>query len=63
MGWGSIVSQMNPGPRWRKHRRVIQEKLSPRYLNGYAGMQERVTYTFLSDLGKTPEKLGSHIKR
>ena len=63
MGWESIISQMDPGPRWKKHRRIIQEKFGPRHLNDYARMQKRVTYNFLAGLGKTPERLGDHIKR
>jgi hypothetical protein len=63
MGWGAIISQMDSGPRWRKHRRIIQEKFSPRYFGSYAGMQKRVVYTFLADLGRTPEKFGDNIKR
>ena len=62
MGWESIISQMHSGPRWRKHRRIIQEKFGPRHLNDYAGMQKRVTCRFLAGLGKTPEKLEDHIK-
>ncbi|KAF9647711.1 cytochrome P450 [Thelephora ganbajun] len=63
MGWGSIITQIDSGPHLRKHRRTIQEKFSPRYFNGYIGMQKRVTYNFLTGLGETPEKLGDHIKR
>ena len=54
---------MHSGSRWRKHRRIIQERFGPRYLNDYAGMRKRVTYTFLADLGRTPDKFGDHIKR
>ena len=63
MGWESIISQMHSGPRWKKHRKIIQEKFGPRHLCDYAGMQKRVTYDFLVGLGETPEKLEDHIKR
>jgi cytochrome P450 len=63
MGWESIISQMNSGPRWRKHRRIIQEKFGPRHLSDYAEMQKGVTYDFLAGLGKAPKKLEDHIKR
>lgn len=63
MGWGSIISQMNSGLRWRKHRRIIQEKFSPRHFDDYAEMQKRVTCNFLAGLGKAPEKLRGLIKR
>ncbi|KAF9777905.1 cytochrome P450 [Thelephora terrestris] len=62
MGWESIISQMNSGPRWRKHRRIIQEKFGPRHLSDYAEMQKGVTYDFLAGLGKAPKKLEDHIK-
>ena len=63
MGWESIISQMHSGPRWKKHRKIIQEKFGPRHLGNFAGMQKRVTYNFLAGLGKTPEKFEDHIKR
>ena len=63
MGWEAIISQMDPGPRWKKHRRIIQERFSSRYIDDYAGMQKRVVYTFLAGVGRTPEKLRDHIKR
>ena len=63
MGWESIIVQMNPGPRWRKHRRTIQEKFSAGYLEKYVEMQKRAVYTFLAGLGDTPEKFRDHIKR
>jgi cytochrome P450 len=63
MGWESIIVQMNPGVRWRKHRRTIQEKFSPGHVRNYAEKQKSVVYSFLAGLGKTPEKLRNHIKR
>lgn len=63
MGWESIIVQMDIVPRWRKHRKTIQEKFSPSNLGDYAGMQRRVVHTFLESLGKTPEKFRDHIKR
>ena len=58
-----MIAQMHCGPRWRKHRRIIQERFSPRYLDEYVDMRRRTTHNFLADLGRAPDKFGDHIKR
>jgi len=63
MGWGAMITQLNPGPRWRKHRRIIKEKFSPSSTDEYMGIQKGVVYNFLAGLGKTPEDFRKHIKR
>ena len=63
MGWGSILSQLSGGPKFRKHRKITQETMGPRYMNEYIPLQKRTTYTFLTDVGDTPANFVDHIKR
>lgn len=63
MGWGSVLSQLSSGPKFRKHRRIIQEAMGTRFVNEYSSLQKQSTQTFLADLGDTPTKFMDHIKR
>ena len=63
MGWGSVLSQLSGGPKFRKHRRITQETLGARYMDKYVPLQRRATSTFLADLGDTPTNFADHIKR
>lgn len=63
MGWGSILSQLSCGPRFRKHRRVVQETVGTRRMSEYVPLQAKATYTFLADLGDTPASFMDHVKR
>ena len=63
MGWGDILSLLNVGPKFRKHRRIIQDQFSAKQLSQYAPMQRMEAYATLADLGKTPDDLMRHLKR
>jgi cytochrome P450 len=63
MGWGSILAQLSGGPKFRKHRKITQETMGPRYVNEYIPLQKKTTYTFLADIGDTPASFVDHIKR
>ena len=63
MGWGSILSQLSVGPKFRKHRKITQETMGPRYMNEHVPLQKKTTYTFLADIGDTPTNFPDHIKR
>ena len=63
MGWGSILSQLSGGPKFRKHRKITQETMGPRYMNEYIPLQKKTTHTFLADIGDTPANFVDHIKR
>ena len=63
MGWGSVLSQLSGGPKFRKHRKIMQETMGTRAINEYSTLQKKATYTFLADLGDTPANLVDHIHR
>lgn len=63
MGWGSVLSQLSGGPKFRKHRKITQETMGTRYMNEYVPLQMKSTFTFLADLGETPANFMDHIKR
>jgi cytochrome P450 len=63
MGWGSVLSQLSGGPKFRKHRRITQEAMGTRRMDEYAPLQKKATYAFLADLGEAPANFADHIKR
>jgi len=63
MGWGDVLVHQDPGPRFRKHRRIVQEWFSARALTRFASLQKQEVYMTLSHLGNSPENLFEHIKR
>ena len=63
MGWGEVLSHQRGGPRFRKHRRIIQEKFSAEAVSNYAHTQRKEVYATLAQLGNTPDDLMKHLKR
>ena len=63
MGWGEVLSHQRVGPRFRKHRRIIQDQFSPKQVSRYAHIQRKEAYATLVDLGNTPNDLMKHLKR
>jgi len=63
MGWGDVLVHLDPGPMFRKHRRIVQESFSPRELIKYISLQRNETSTTLSHLGSSPQHVFGHIKR
>lgn len=63
MGWGEVLSHQAVGPRFRKHRRIIQEQFNPKKVSQYAHVLRMEAYATLADLGNTPDDLMKHLKR
>ncbi|KAF9649726.1 cytochrome P450 [Thelephora ganbajun] len=63
MGWGEVLMHQELGPRFRKHRRIVQEILSTKHISQYAQIQRKEAYSTLVDLGNTPDDLIKHLKR
>lgn len=63
MGWGEVLSHQRGGPRFRKHRRIIQELFSAKQTSQYSHVLRKEAYATLADLGKTPDDLMKHLKR
>lgn len=63
MGWGEVVSHQGVGPRFRKHRRIIQDQFSVKKLPQYANVLRKEAYATLADLGNSPDDLMKHLKR
>lgn len=63
MGWGEVLSHQAVGPRFRKHRRIIQDQFSPKRVSQYANIQRKEVYATLLDLGNAPDGLMKHLKR
>jgi len=63
MGWGSVLSQLSGGPKFRKHRQITQESMGTRYLNEYLSLRNKAICTVLTDLGDTPADFADHIRR
>ena len=63
MGWGEVLSHQKIGPRFRKHRRIIQEQFSAKHISRYENVLRKEAYATLADLGNTPDDLTKHLKR
>jgi hypothetical protein len=63
MSWGDVLVHQQIGPRFRKHRRIVQERFSARSLEKYASLQRQEVYITLSHLGSSPEHVLTHLKR
>jgi len=63
MGYGDVLVHQRGGPRFRKHRRIVQEHFSAKSLATYASLQRKEVYTTLGDMGDNPLKFDSHLKR
>lgn len=63
MGWGDVLSHQQGGPRFRKHRRIIQDQFSNKQISKHTQVQRREVYATLADLGNTPDDLMKHLKR
>ena len=63
MGWGDILVHLQGGPKFRKHRKIIQDRFSPRALEKYAMLQRQEAYKTLLDIGRAPDDILLHLKR
>jgi len=63
MGYGDVLVHQRGGPRFRKHRRIVQDSFNTKSLANYASLQRKEVYTTLVDIGKSPHNLDRHLKR
>jgi len=63
MGWGDVLVHLPSGPKFRKHRKIIQDRFSPRELEKYTALHRQETYKTLLDIGNSPDDIPKHMKR
>lgn len=63
MGYGDVLVHQRGGPRFRKHRRIVQDHFSAKSLATYSGLQRREVYTTLVDIGSSSHDFDRHLKR
>lgn len=63
MGWGEVLSHQGGGPRFRKHRRIIQDRFSANQIMQHMHIIRKEAYATLADLGNAPDGLMKHLKR
>jgi len=63
MGWGDVLSHQRVGPRFKKHRRIIQDQFSAKQISQYMHVQRKEAYATLANLGNTPDDFMKHLKR
>ena len=63
MGWGEVLSHQRVGPRFRKHRRIIQDQLSTKKNLQHMHVLRKEAYVTLADLGNASDDLMKHLKR
>ena len=63
MGYGDVLVHQRGGPRFHKHRRIVQDHFSAKSLTSHVAMQRMEVYTTLVDIGNTPNNLDKHLKR
>ena len=63
MGYGDVLVHQRGGPRFRKHRRIVQDHFSPKSLANYASLQRKEVYTTLADMGNNSHNFDKHLKR
>jgi len=63
MGYGDVLVHQRGGPRFRKHRRIVQDHFSAKSLANYASLQRKEVYTTLVDMGNSSHDFDKHLKR
>jgi len=63
MGYGDVLVHQRGGPRFRKHRRIVQDHFSAKSLTNYASLQRKEVYTTLVDMGNSSYEFDRHLKR
>lgn len=63
MGYGDVLVHQRGGPRFRKHRRIVQDYFSAKSLANYASLQRKELYTTLADMGNSFHDFDKHLKR
>jgi len=63
MGYGDVLVHQRGGPRFRKHRRIVQDHFSVKSLAKYSSLQRKEVYSTLADIGNSPNDFDRHLKR
>jgi len=63
MGYGDVLVHQRGGPRFRKHRRIVQDHFSAKSLANYTSLQRKEVYTTLANIGDSPHDFDRHLKR
>jgi cytochrome P450 len=63
MGWDNIVTNFQYGPRFRKHRKLIQDEFNETAIPDFHAVQLREIRVLLNNLLKSPDRFMQHLSR
>lgn len=63
MGWEAASTHVHYGPRFRKHRRFIQQTFNQRAVTALRPLQEEETLKLLIGLTHSPGRISQHLRR
>ncbi|KAF9478585.1 cytochrome P450 [Pholiota conissans] len=63
MGWSSASTHMRYGPRFRKHRRFINQAFNQRAISAFRPLQEKEILVLLEGMQNNPNAFVDHIRR
>ncbi|KAF8182928.1 cytochrome P450 [Pholiota molesta] len=63
MGWSSASTHLRYGPRFRKHRRFINQAFNPRAISAFRPLQEKEILVLLEGLQNDPNAFVDHFRR
>ena len=63
MGWDNVLTHFPYGPRFRKHRRLIQDGFNHTAIPDFPDVQLRETRILLQSLLKSPDLVMQHLTR
>ncbi|TRM63183.1 cytochrome P450 [Schizophyllum amplum] len=61
MGWANATTHVHYGPRFRKHRRFVQQILNQNAIASFQNLESRQTAIALGNFLKTPDNFADHI--
>ncbi|PPQ69577.1 hypothetical protein CVT24_001377 [Panaeolus cyanescens] len=63
MGWKNASTHMRYGPRFRKHRKFINQTFNQRAVSAFRPLQEKATSVLIEDLVHEPDAFLDHLRR
>ncbi|KIM41937.1 hypothetical protein M413DRAFT_71520 [Hebeloma cylindrosporum] len=63
MGWETASTHLRYGPRFRKHRRFINQTFNPRALSAFRPLQEKEVLVLLEGMLQNPDAFVDHFRR
>ncbi|TFK29092.1 cytochrome P450 [Coprinopsis marcescibilis] len=63
MGWHSASTHVRYGPRFRKHRRFMNQMFNSRAISAFRPLQHKETLIFLESLLTSPDSFVKHFRR